>query len=427
MFDVPGAQKGIDSLTQIIEAERILRLQSYQPVAQGFAYYIVVGAYNKAWAFVLSGNNLADFPKNAAYQKSAREFAHGVARRIRNPILDGFFCRSGRPVSIEVDSATQPLPSRAASAVSVSVTDVRDNAHAGCYVVISHQQSIFELKQDPFLIQSAVVNSVRLAVDNQSVSFCPPKDNPPNLEEVRLILSPGKTATQSETDEFLRRKLNWLAFRAGNSSSRIWIPDAWDAAYLGCENKILLQQAEILEANEELIFDDAHEFASIGKSLLRKVGISEQPKVATNVLESSVSDGVSDVFISHASEDKSYAEALVRALREAGVTVWFDRISLEWGDDLRSSIDRGLQASRFGIVIFSKAFLAKKKWTEYELSSLFAREQLGKKLILPIWHGITREDLLEYSPGFADRLAKISELDSHAAIVGKSALLAGST
>jgi hypothetical protein len=41
----------------------------------------------------------------------------------------------------------------------------------------------------------------------------------------------------------------------------------------------------------------------------------------------------------------------------------------------------------------------------------------GKKVILPIWHGITREDLIEYSPAFADRLAKNSITNSHADIV----------
>lgn len=34
-----------------------------------------------------------------------------------------------------------------------------------------------------------------------------------------------------------------------------------------------------------------------------------------------------------------------------------------------------------------------------------------------IWHSITRDDLLEYSPGFPDRLAKISSTDSYANIV----------
>jgi hypothetical protein len=85
---------------------------------------------------------------------------------------------------------------------------------------------------------------------------------------------------------------------------------------------------------------------------------------------------------------------------------------MNWGDDLRPMIDNGLINCRFGIVILSKAFLAKKKWTEHELNGLFAREQAGKRLVLPIWHGITRDDLLGYSPALADRLAKISENDS---------------
>ena len=67
--------------------------------------------------------------------------------------------------------------------------------------------------------------------------------------------------------------------------------------------------------------------------------------------------------------------------------------------------------------MFSKAFLGKKKWTEYELNALFAREKAGQKLILPIWHGITHDDLIEYSPAFADRLAKISSSDGYADLV----------
>jgi len=124
-----------------------------------------------------------------------------------------------------------------------------------------------------------------------------------------------------------------------------------------------------------------------------------------------------DVFISHASEDKAYVEPLAKTLEAAGVSVWYDRLILEWGDDLRPMIDNGLLNCRYGVVVLSKAFLGKKKWTEHELNGLFAREQAGKKLVLPIWHGITRDDLLQYSPTLADRLAKMSKTDSYEDIV----------
>lgn len=120
-----------------------------------------------------------------------------------------------------------------------------------------------------------------------------------------------------------------------------------------------------------------------------------------------------DGFISHASEDKGYVEPLVESLQAAGISVWYDRIVLEWGDDLRKKIDHGLANCRYGIVVFSKAFLAGKKWTDHEFNGLFALEKHGTKLILPIWHGITHDELLSYSPAFASRFAKDSSTDSY--------------
>lgn len=121
-----------------------------------------------------------------------------------------------------------------------------------------------------------------------------------------------------------------------------------------------------------------------------------------------------DIFICHASEDKEpFVEPLAKALQKAGIRVWYDDFVLEWGDDLLPSINKGVVKSRYGIVVFSKSFLKmKKKWTKYELNSLFAKEKNGRKVILPIWYDITREDLLEYAPGFADRIAKVSSKDS---------------
>lgn len=123
-----------------------------------------------------------------------------------------------------------------------------------------------------------------------------------------------------------------------------------------------------------------------------------------------------DVFVSHASEDKNYVRRLVAALKKAGIRVWYDNDQMGWGDDLRSSIDIGLANSRYGIVVFSRAFL-KKHWTEHELNGLFAKERAGRKVVLPIWHNITDKELLQYSPAFADRIALISKRDSISDIV----------
>lgn len=117
-----------------------------------------------------------------------------------------------------------------------------------------------------------------------------------------------------------------------------------------------------------------------------------------------------DLFISHASEDKEdFVRPLATRLSEAHVEVWYDENSLRLGDSLREAIDQGLARSRFGIVVLSPNFF-KKNWAQRELNGLVAREMIGnERVILPIWHGVTKEDVCVYSPPLADVVAVSSE------------------
>ena len=112
-----------------------------------------------------------------------------------------------------------------------------------------------------------------------------------------------------------------------------------------------------------------------------------------------------DFFISHATEDKeSIVRKLAKGLAAKHAKVWYDEFELRIGDSLRRSIDRGLAKSRFGIVVLSKPFFAK-NWPQYELDGLNARQIVGTKVILPIWHNITRDEIIQFSPPMADMLA----------------------
>lgn len=117
-----------------------------------------------------------------------------------------------------------------------------------------------------------------------------------------------------------------------------------------------------------------------------------------------------DIFICHASEDKdSFVRPLAQALQTSHVAVWFDEFSLQLGDSIRRSIDKGLRQSRFGIVVLSPAFL-EKNWPQYELDGLVEREMKGNdKIILPLWHGVTHDHVMQYSPALAGRKAASSE------------------
>ena len=113
-----------------------------------------------------------------------------------------------------------------------------------------------------------------------------------------------------------------------------------------------------------------------------------------------------DVFICHASEDKdSFVRPLAAFLRERHIEVWYDEFTLALGDSLRRAIDAGLRQSRFGVVVLSKAFFSK-QWPQVQFDGLAAREMRGNdRVLLPIWHEVTLEDVMAYSPPLAGRVA----------------------
>lgn len=110
-----------------------------------------------------------------------------------------------------------------------------------------------------------------------------------------------------------------------------------------------------------------------------------------------------DCFISHASEDKEdFVRELAEYLKNSGLNVWYDEFTIRAGNSLRKEIDKGLLTSTAGIVVLSPNFF-KKEWTQNELNALVAIKNSTKKdSIIPIWHNVEYNDILNYSPTLAD-------------------------
>lgn len=124
-----------------------------------------------------------------------------------------------------------------------------------------------------------------------------------------------------------------------------------------------------------------------------------------DAMQTAVQEKEYDFFISHAWEDKeAVAKPLADALIAKGAKVWLDKYEMTVGDSLRQSIDDGLAHSRYGIVILSETYF-KKFWTGKELNGLFAKQEDGQKVILPVWHNISKDKVKEYSPILADMVA----------------------
>ncbi|AOA01440.1 TIR domain-containing protein [Carnobacterium maltaromaticum] len=189
-----------------------------------------------------------------------------------------------------------------------------------------------------------------------------------------------------------------------------------------CLEKILKVQAQLNKANSDLIKEQQKLQANVMREQQIKI---DSFKRNQNIIADSINTEPAekkeyDVFISHSANDKDYVNKLATQLKESDVKIWYDSDSIGWGESIRTSIDKGLKNSKFGIVIISTSFI-EKYWTQYEVDGLLNKEQAsgGRIVFLPIWHNITADEVADYSPSISGKLALNTSYDTIEYIVEK--------
>ena len=121
-----------------------------------------------------------------------------------------------------------------------------------------------------------------------------------------------------------------------------------------------------------------------------------------NEVEKRATADLKDIFLCHAWEDRrTTAKNLTDLLVENGTSVWFSENEVLLGTNLLREIDKGLAASRVGIVLVTASFLKRIQGNgiaDKELSALLSRDQL-----IPVLDGVTFEELYDVSPLLASR------------------------
>ena len=197
---------------------------------------------------------------------------------------------------------------------------------------------------------------------------------------------------EREIGKVQRKKAN-LTKQAADKTSKLY---SYQQQLMKEQNR---EQKRVLDSLKRHQLQGQHERESLLNRISQSVTVGRSGRLFVPAVEH-------DAFISHASEDK---EALVNPLAEkltaAGFDIWYDDFQLTVGDSLRRSIDEGLAHSRFGIVVLSPDFFAK-NWPQYELDGLVNREMNeGTKVILPLWHKVSKDEVRSYSPSLADKIA----------------------
>lgn len=138
--------------------------------------------------------------------------------------------------------------------------------------------------------------------------------------------------------------------------------------------------------------------------------------------EAAARPDIRDCFLCHAWDDRQgSAKQLHDLLEAAGVKVWFSEKDLGLGVPMMRAIDKGLAASKIGLVLVTPALLArlpKEGVADKELSTLLQ----GNRLV-PIVHGTTYTELRDVSPMLASRSGLDTSEDSMAAVASKIAEL----
>lgn len=259
--------------------------------------------------------------------------------------------------------------------------------------ITSLQNSIKRIKEDIAKLNKDLSQEYKKEADkiseaNRIKSSINKNSSPSTLaSKMRQIESCEKAIAESKKKQSdLTKKLSEKQLLLAREQERLSKEQAAE------QKKLIATQEKAMRQQKDMI------------SNLQKQTNSSRPTYPSHVEE--IDDKEYDFFISYASEDKAeIAEPLAIALQERGAKVWYDKFTLSVGDSLRKSIDLGLSRSRYGIVILTHVYF-KKFWTEKELNGLFAKLAGGEnKVILPIWHNISKDAITRYSPMLADIVA----------------------
>ena len=115
---------------------------------------------------------------------------------------------------------------------------------------------------------------------------------------------------------------------------------------------------------------------------IQKILILKKEKLITQLFTRNPT--MKTTFLSYSHKDETFVKKLYKGLVRDGVNCFFDKESIQWGDNWVMSLEKGLDQADFLVVVLSKHFI-ESEWTKLELlTTLIEDPNNFKKKIKPL-------------------------------------------
>jgi hypothetical protein len=222
--------------------------------------------------FELSRAFVRDLPGSSKYKESLVTFLQSLSLRILHPKPLQFLTRSGVPFEADIRWPFRPVQDSDESFVHVFVRVGSQRPEEANFTVLISGPDQIQIgpSLSPPTVDSLVINSIRVTIDQGHAKFYLSGQHPTVLQQVRIAPpAPDKPSPDDAgVEEFIKRKIYWLGFREGDDKTLISISDPYDCFYLGRSAQRLKQMASVLAASSSIRLDASGQYAYAADGLL---------------------------------------------------------------------------------------------------------------------------------------------------------------
>ena len=109
-----------------------------------------------------------------------------------------------------------------------------------------------------------------------------------------------------------------------------------------------------------------------------------------------------DAYLIHANENKDLARDVASGLRDHGFHIWFNEFVP--GFSIRRQMEAGLQSANAAILLVTGELFTK-KWAQEEMDAALTLEGADQGRLVPVWVGVSADDVKRFSSMLASRYA----------------------